>query len=89
MSNLAAGATADWAAFVSARSSSSTCAASSRSTAVHLPCCDSTSSKKSEMRMPRRYVERSLKKLYLEYEWQCLAHLKKERKTTPSPSGVH
>ncbi|KAJ9519287.1 hypothetical protein QJQ45_023086 [Haematococcus lacustris] len=34
------------------------------------------SSKKSEVRMSRRYVDRSLKKLYLEYERECPANLK-------------
>ncbi|KAJ9530062.1 hypothetical protein QJQ45_023342, partial [Haematococcus lacustris] len=34
------------------------------------------SSKKSEVRMSRRYVDRSLKKLYLEYEWECPVNVK-------------
>ncbi|KAL6745548.1 hypothetical protein V8C86DRAFT_3035484 [Haematococcus lacustris] len=34
------------------------------------------SSKKSEVRMSRRYVDRSLKKLYLEYERECPVNLK-------------
>ncbi|KAJ9515011.1 hypothetical protein QJQ45_016986 [Haematococcus lacustris] len=63
------------AAAVSARSSWSMCAPSLRSTAVRHP-CTRTSSKKSEVRMSRRYVDRSLKKLYLEYERECPANLK-------------
>ncbi|KAL6763663.1 hypothetical protein V8C86DRAFT_2431812 [Haematococcus lacustris] len=38
--------------------------------------CRGRSSKKSEVRMSRRYVDRSLKKLYLEYERECPANLK-------------
>ncbi|KAJ9533904.1 hypothetical protein QJQ45_026989 [Haematococcus lacustris] len=38
--------------------------------------CMGWSSKKSEVRMSRRYVDRSLKKLYLEYEQQRPSHLK-------------
>ncbi|KAJ9525821.1 hypothetical protein QJQ45_009306 [Haematococcus lacustris] len=38
--------------------------------------CRVGSSKKSEVRMSRRYVDRSLKKLYLEYEQECPVNLK-------------
>ncbi|KAJ9533025.1 hypothetical protein QJQ45_018110 [Haematococcus lacustris] len=64
MSNLAAGSSADWAA------------APLRRGRRCLSQEQLESSKKSEVRMSRRYVDRSLKKLYLEYERQCPANLK-------------
>ncbi|KAJ9526958.1 hypothetical protein QJQ45_025334 [Haematococcus lacustris] len=93
LSNLAAGATADWAAaplrrgrrclsqaqleyvrtFFEEHSSPSPMYKDVRRYYVRMT---AGSSKKSEVRMSRRYVDRSLKKLYLEYEQECPANLK-------------
>ncbi|KAJ9510823.1 hypothetical protein QJQ45_027771 [Haematococcus lacustris] len=93
LSNLAAGAAADWAAlplqrgrrslnqdqleyvrnFFEEHSSPSPMDKDVRRYYVRMT---AGSSKKSEVRMSRRYVDRSLKKLYLEYEWECPVNLK-------------
>ncbi|KAJ9508644.1 hypothetical protein QJQ45_027928 [Haematococcus lacustris] len=93
LSNLAAGATADWAAaplrhgrrclsqaqleyvrtFFEEHSSPSPMYKDVRRYYVRMT---AGSSKKSEVRMSRHYVDRSLKKLYLEYEQECPANLK-------------
>ncbi|KAJ9527672.1 hypothetical protein QJQ45_025957 [Haematococcus lacustris] len=101
LSNLAAGAAADWAAaplrlgrrclsqeqleyvrtFFKEHSSPSPMYKDVRRYYVRMTAgrplhCRGSSSKKSEVRMSRRYVDRSLKKLYLEYERECPANLK-------------
>ncbi|KAJ9520188.1 hypothetical protein QJQ45_030107, partial [Haematococcus lacustris] len=93
LSNLAAGAAADWAAaplqrgrrclsqeqleyvrsFFEDHSSPSPMYKDVRRYYVRMT---AGSSKKSEVRMSRRYVDRSLKKLYLEYERECPKTLK-------------
>ncbi|KAJ9512372.1 hypothetical protein QJQ45_012851 [Haematococcus lacustris] len=93
LSNLAAGAAADWAAaplrrgrrclsqeqleyvrtFFEEHSSPSPMYKDVRRYYVRMT---AGSSKRSEVRMSRRYVDRSLKKLYLEYERECPANLK-------------
>ncbi|KAJ9530658.1 hypothetical protein QJQ45_014822, partial [Haematococcus lacustris] len=87
LSNLAAGAAADWAAaprlsqdqleyvrnFFEEHSSPSPMYKDVRRYYVRVT---AGSSKKSEVRMSRRYVDRSLKKLYLEYERECPVKLK-------------
>ncbi|KAJ9519609.1 hypothetical protein QJQ45_013374 [Haematococcus lacustris] len=93
LSNLAAGAAADWAAaplrrgrlclsqeqleyvrtFFEEHSSPSPMYKDVRRYYVRMT---AGSSKKSEVRMSRRYVDRSLKKLYLEYERECPTNLK-------------
>ncbi|KAJ9529718.1 hypothetical protein QJQ45_014487, partial [Haematococcus lacustris] len=93
LSNLAAGAAADWAAaplqrgrrclsqeqleyvrsFFEDHSSPSPMYKDVRRYYVRMT---AGSSKKSEVRMSRRYVDRSLKKLYLEYERECPTNLK-------------